>query len=231
MLECSSQSQLIYRSIRRSAVATNMAPALRRRRRELWVLVLVCCVLCASGFTASLRQRAKTNLIQTISRGGSENDVLAAVRQTELLNPTRWPGALASPLLSDNWLMVWTTSESIAGKRRPAFLQTRTPPEQLLDVRNGRALNAETVLGFTNAVEIALTQKTRSKAAVQFERFRLGPISFPAPAGLSGELDTTFLDETMRVSRGDQGNVFVLLRESTERREADAAWDGWRRSW
>ena len=116
----------------------------------------MCCVLCASGFTASLRQRAKTNLIQTISRGGSENDVLAAVRQTELLNPTRWPGALASPLLSDNWLMVWTTSESIAGKRRPAFLQTRTPPEQLLDVRNGRALNAETVLGFTNAVEIAL---------------------------------------------------------------------------
>ena len=29
-----------------------------------------------------------------------------------------------------------------------------------------------------------------------------------------GELDTTYLDETLRVSRGDKGNLFVLTREA-----------------
>merc|ERR1711908_195042 len=96
----------------------------------------------------------------------------------------------------------------------------------------GRALNLERVLGVANAVEISLAPVSRSKASVEFERFRLGPLlSFPAPAGLTSSLDTTYLDETMRISRGDQGNVFVLLRESSERQMADAVWSDWRRSW
>jgi len=48
---------------------------------------------------------------------------------------------------------------------------------------------------------------------------------------LKGTLSVSYLDEDMRVSRGDRGNVFVLLRESNERKAADAAWDGWRTSW
>lgn len=128
-------------------------------------------------------------------------------------------------------MQVYTTSDSIAGKSRPALLQARTPPEQLIDVANGRALNLERVLGVANAVEISLAPVSRSKASVEFERFRLGPVSFPAPAGLKSSLDTTYLDGTMRISRGDQGNVFVLLRESSERQTADAVWSEWRRSW
>ena len=86
-------------------------------------------------------------------------------------------------------------------------------------------------LGITNAVDIALKPATRDRVDVQFERFRLGPISFPAPKTLTGSLETTFLDEDLRISRGDKDNVFVLLRESSMRETADEVWAGWRESW
>ena len=127
--------------------------------------------------------------------------------------------------------MVYTTSASIAGKNRPRLLQVRTPPEQRIDVANGRAQNAETVLGVTNAVDIALQPATANRVDVRFEKFILGPISFPAPKELTGSLTTTYLDEELRISRGDRDNLFVLLRESNMREKADAVWDGWRQSW
>ena len=72
---------------------------------------------------------------------------------------------------------------------------------------------------------------SHTQVNVKFERFTIGPVSFRAPDGLRGELDTTYLDETMRISRGDRGNVFILLRESTERVEADDVWREWQATW
>merc|ERR1740130_817968 len=148
----------------------------------------------------------------------------------EWLNPSVFTGAVASDKLPGNWLMVYTTSDSIAGKSRPKFFQTLTPPEQLLDVAGGRACNSERVLGVRNAVDIALSPATRSRVDVPFETFRIGPLAIPAP-DLTGSLDTTYLDEDMRISRGDKDNLFVLLRESSMRETADEVWAGWRSSW
>ncbi len=39
-----------------------------------------------------------------------------------------------------------------------------------------------------------------------------------APDSAKGKLDTTFLDEELRVSRGDKGNLFIL-----RQRDPDAA--------
>ena len=72
---------------------------------------------------------------------------------------------------------------------------------------------------------------TRSRVDVRFEQFRLGPIVFPAPKELTGSLTTTYLDEEMRISRGDKDNLFALLREANMRETADEVWDGWRQSW
>mmetsp|Transcript_27348 Transcript_27348/g.54728 ORF Transcript_27348/g.54728 Transcript_27348/m.54728 type:complete len:204 (+) Transcript_27348:52-663(+) len=183
----------------------------------------------AVSFGGALRTRAKSDLINLVTSGAPEDRVLSAVRSVERLS---FGGAtLASPLLPGNWLMVWTTSGSIAGRNRIPILQTRTPPEQLIDVENGRVVNAETVLGVRNAVEASIMPASKNKVNVQFERFRIGPLAFAAPESLKGTLSVSYLDEDMRVSRGDQGNVFVLLRESNERKAADAAWDGWRTSW
>ena len=194
------------------------------------VIILVLLTQHINCFTPSIRNNVKGNLVQQIMSGAPDDVILSAIRRTELLNPTV-TGAVRSPLIEGNWLMIYTTSASIAGKNRPGIFQAPKPPEQLIDISRGAALNAETILGVTNAVAVDIAPKTRNKVAVKFTRFQLGPLSFAAPAGLTGELETSYLDQTMRISRGDQGNVFVLLRESTERSIADAAWAGWRKGW
>lgn len=51
---------------------------------------------------------------------------------------------------------------------------------------------------------------SKSKVAVQFKQFSIGPITFNAPSSFKGELDVTYLDKEVRLSRGDKGNIFVL---------------------
>ena len=149
------------------------------------------------GFVAPLCAPAKSALLRRIQAGAPEDDILAAARRLEWLNPSVFTGAVASDQLPGNWLMVYTTSDSIAGKTRPKLFQALTPPEQLIDVANGRACNSERVLGVRNAVDIALQPATRNRVDVRFETFRLGPLAFPAP-DLTGSLETTYLDADMR---------------------------------
>ena len=184
----------------------------------------------AHSFVAPLTTPAKTRLLDAIRSGCSDAEIAKCAQALEWLNP-QFTGTTASPLLPGNWLMVYTTSATIAGKNRPRSLQVRTPPEQSIDVANLRAQNSETIMGITNAVDIALQPATRSRVDVVFERFRLGPITFPAPRELTGSLTTTYLDDELRISRGDKDNLFVLLRESNSRDSANAVWDGWRQSW
>jgi hypothetical protein len=169
----------------------------------------------ALGFFNGVREKSKSNLLGLISSGAPSSQIMAAVEKTEALSPFMLPfqSPVTSSLLNDTWLMVYTTSFSIAGRSRPAFLQTLLPPEQIIDTTNLRAVNSEIVLGVRNAVEASIRPSGRTKVDVQFEKFVIGPLKFASPRSLSGFLDTTFLDETMRISRGDRGNIFVLLRE------------------
>lgn len=53
---------------------------------------------------------------------------------------------------------------------------------------------------------------------VGFTQFRVGWIPFNVdPAKFQGVLETTFLDDDVRLSRGDKGNLFVLVREGPPR--------------
>jgi hypothetical protein len=180
-----------------------------------------------------LRSRAKTDLIEQVTSGASNEKILNAVKNVERYSIfTKNGGAnLKNPLLPGNWLMVWTTSDSIAGKSRPKLFRTQTPPEQFLDIENGRAVNAENILGIRNSVEAMLTPETKNKVKVDFIEFAVGPIKYkPEPNTFKGELSVTYLDEEMRISRGDKGNTFILLKESTQRKEANRIWKEWRKS-
>ena len=55
--------------------------------------------------------------------------------------------------------------------------------------------------------------------AVQFKTFKLlGLLPVSAPPSARGELAVTYLDEALRVSRGDKGNLFVLaMRDAAAR--------------
>jgi len=180
-----------------------------------------------------LRSRAKTDLIDQVSSGASNDQVLEAVKNVERYSLFTDNGGanLNNPSLAGNWLMVWTTSDSIAGKSRPKPFRTPTPPEQFIDVENGRAVNAEYVLGIRNSVEAKITPQTKNKVKVNFQKFQIGPLSFKPEAGrFNGELAVTYLDDDMRISRGDKGNAFILLKEATKRKEADQIWKDWRKN-
>jgi PAP_fibrillin len=54
---------------------------------------------------------------------------------------------------------------------------------------------------------------SESLVNVQFKQFEIGALKIKAPAKARGALDTTYLDSEMRLSRGDKGNIFVLIKE------------------
>jgi hypothetical protein len=166
---------------------------------------------------AQKRDAAKQELLDLIAplkRGltATEDDaaaVEAAASALEKLNPTRNP--LASPLINGQWELLYTTSASILGKTKPGFLRPSGPIHQILDAENLRARNRESAPLY-NTVSADLRPLSSSKVAVQFDEFGLfgGLIKIKAPPSAKGELDMTFLDEELRVSRGDKGNLFVL---------------------
>lgn len=142
----------------------------------------------------------------------------ALVEELERSNPTPWP--LNSPLLSCRWQLCYTTSQSILGVGKR--MRPEGPIYQSIDVPTLSARNDETAriqlsrrwrrLGvrLRRFVEADLVPMSASKVTVKFKRFGLGPFRFRAPASAVGELDTTYLDEEFRISRGDKGNLFVL---------------------
>ena len=69
-----------------------------------------------------------------------------------------------------------------------------------------------------NTVRATLEPREDGRTAdVRFRRFGVGWLRIPAPASARGVLETTFLDESLRVSRGDKGNLFVLVRVGASR--------------
>ena len=110
----------------------------------------------------------------------------------------------------------YTTSDNIlgrgkAGKKLNIF--------QTIDAKKLKAINSEVnqyfgCINFSTAVTADLSPMTPSKVAVQFKKFTLGPVSFKAPDSFKGELDVTYVDEELRLSRGDKGNIFVLTKVS-----------------
>ncbi|KAJ8530950.1 hypothetical protein K7X08_023831 [Anisodus acutangulus] len=56
-----------------------------------------------------------------------------------------------------------------------------------------------------------LTPLNARKVVVKFDYFKIaGLIPIKAPGRARGELEITYLDEELRVSRGDLGNLFIL---------------------
>jgi len=127
----------------------------------------------------------------------------------ERANPT---SPLLGPKLTGRWKLLYTTSNSILGTKRPPFLRPFGDIFQSIDAENLRARNQETA-PFFNAVEAELMPINKTKVNVQFKTFYLlGFIPIQAPPSAAGELEITYLDDDLRVSRGNRGNLFVLSR-------------------
>ncbi|ESW20497.1 hypothetical protein PHAVU_006G214200 [Phaseolus vulgaris] len=127
--------------------------------------------------------------------------------ELEEVSPIKEP--LKSNLLDGKWELIYTTSQSILQTKRPKLLRS-VANYQAINVDTLRAQNMES-WPFFNQVTADLTPLNPKKVAVKFDTFKIGGIiPIKAPGRARGELEITYLDEELRVSRGDKGNLFVL---------------------
>lgn len=132
--------------------------------------------------------------------------------QLENLNPTSNP--LTKPTVNGDWSLDYTTSDSILGK---GGFPRVGPIIQNIDTTTLSAKNSEVVKYFylfdvPRSVTAELSPVSSKLTDVKFKRFTLGPVGFDAPESFRGSLDITYLDEEVRLTRGDKGNIFVLTR-------------------
>eukprot|EP00803_Ostreobium_quekettii_P002312 evm.model.scf_2018.1 EVM.evm.TU.scf_2018.1 scf_2018:5583-9956(+) len=170
-----------------------------------------------SGKRPSNRDANKAELLEliaTVDRGSSATEKEQAMidelcTKLEQANPT--PKPLESPLLNGQWELLYSTSKSILGLNRPGLVRPRGPIYQILDAPNLKARNRETSPLY-NEVSAELTPVSNSRVNVKFTRFKvLGTFGFPFPEMKTTPwLDTTYLDDDLRISRGYRGNLFVL---------------------
>mmetsp|Transcript_30081 Transcript_30081/g.61950 ORF Transcript_30081/g.61950 Transcript_30081/m.61950 type:complete len:280 (-) Transcript_30081:136-975(-) len=188
------------------------------------------------GLRAELLALSDNTLRGVDSPEGSEprQRIMEIIEQLEKQNPTPTEQVLTSGDIDGEWVLRWTTSESILGRKRTRGFRVdlNRPILQIINSKELTAKNVEPVTTFrwifggikyTNSVEAELKVMTPSKVAVQFKKFNIagGLIRIKAPEKARGELDTTYLDnaesasnvsERIRISRGDRGNVFVLTK-------------------
>jgi hypothetical protein len=187
------------------------------------LLLVVIFSFCVGTNSFTLNNKVKSlkvellDLSRSVARGLKETPedrtkILNLFEKIEKLNKSKSP--LKQPSLADGiWKLEYTTSDSILGRKS---FKKEGDIKQIIDTKRLYAENQEVVsyFGFKvpRKVTAELTPMTASKVAVQFKVFSIGPISFNAPASARGELDITYVDENLRLSRGDKGNIFVLTR-------------------
>ncbi|CAM6087482.1 unnamed protein product [Calypogeia fissa] len=177
-----------------------------------------------SGQKSGDKEKIKFELqaaIAPLSRGASATQedcerVDQIARELEKLNPTNDP--LTSPLINGKWKLIYTTSKSIQKKSRPALFRPNGPIYQAINADTLRAQNLETWPYFTQ-VTANLQPVNGSKVIVNFDFFKLGGlIRAKVPGRARGELEITYLDDELRISRGGRGNLFVLVMEDPDYR-------------
>ncbi|MFM2314242.1 MAG: hypothetical protein RLZZ04_3518 [Cyanobacteriota bacterium] len=169
--------------------------------------------------------------------------VLSAIQQLEDINPTKKP-LEARDLLNGDWRLLYTTSKGILGLDRfPLFKLGQI--YQCIRVSEAKVYNIAEIMGLPMleglvSVAASFDPVSERRINVIFERSIIGlqrflsyktpakmiqqiesgkkflPIDFKIDRGeQKGWLETTYLDQDMRIGRGNEGNVFVLTRETS----------------
>ncbi|NEN93982.1 MAG: fibrillin [Okeania sp. SIO3H1] len=166
--------------------------------------------------------------------------ILAAIAQVEDYNPNPCP-LEAKELLNGNWRLLYTTSQELLRIDSFPFLKLGEI-YQCIRVQDTAVYNVAEVSGlpFLEGIVSVVAQfeaVSEKRVNVKFNRSILGLqslIGYQSPNKLIAEiesgkkftavdfniqnreqkgwLDITYLDEDLRIGRGNQGNVFVLTK-------------------
>lgn len=167
--------------------------------------------------------------------------ILAAIAQLEDRNPTPQPTA-AADLLAGDWRLLYTTSQELLGIDRVPLAQLgqiyqciRVQEAQIFNIAE---VKGPPLLEGLVSVQATFTPVSERRVNVRFERFIVGLqrlINYQSPAEFinqiqagkrfaaidflidpkkeqRGWLEITYLDQDMRIGRGNEGNVFVLTK-------------------
>ncbi|NEQ39026.1 MAG: fibrillin [Okeania sp. SIO3I5] len=167
-------------------------------------------------------------------------EILAAIAQLEDYNPNLRPFE-TKELLNGNWRLLYTTSQELLRIDKFPFLKLGEI-YQCIRVQDAAIYNIAEVYGlpFLEGIVSVVAQfeaVSEKRVNVKFNRSILGLqslIGYQSPSTLISEiesgkkftaidfnienreqkgwLDITYLDENLRIGRGNQGNVFVLIK-------------------
>ncbi|XP_028775481.1 probable plastid-lipid-associated protein 4, chloroplastic isoform X2 [Neltuma alba] len=161
-------------------------------------------------------QSLKEELYQTIApldRGAEatpedQERVDLIARKLEALNSVKKP--LKSDLLNGKWELLYTTSQSILQTQRPKFLRPNGKIYQAINLDTLRAQNLET-WPFYNQATANLVPLNSKRVAVKFDSFKIASlIPIKSRGSGRGQIEITYLDEDLRITRGNRGNLFIL---------------------
>uniref|UniRef100_A0A7S4B220 Plastid lipid-associated protein/fibrillin conserved domain-containing protein n=1 Tax=Chrysotila carterae TaxID=13221 RepID=A0A7S4B220_CHRCT len=165
-------------------------------------------------------KRRLMQLCNEVERGAKVNlrqqeEIEEMVKELEGMSPIKSP--LQAPEINGRWQLIYTTSASILGIGRlfrpfgPIY-QTISVPD--LSAENGGVIKWGPIR-FSRWVKASLEPivGSESEVMVRFKRFRIGFLRIPAPKSAMSELDTTYLDSNLRISRGGKGNIMILLKD------------------
>lgn len=166
--------------------------------------------------------------------------ILAAVARLEDRNPIAQP--LQAPELEGDWRLLYTTSEELLGiDRIPVFKLGQIYQcirLQQARIYNIAEVNGVPYLEGMISVAASFTAVSDRRVDVKFERLVLGLqrfVDYQSPAQFAaklesgqrfaaidlpiqqnrerrGWLEVTYLDQDLRIGRGNQGSVFVLTK-------------------
>lgn len=165
--------------------------------------------------------------------------ILAAILRLEDRNPT--PNPLTSPQIDGNWRLLYTTSRELLNLDRLPFYNIRNIYQCIRansrSIYNIAELEGIPYLGGLVSVEARFEPLSDRRVDVIFQRFVGGlqsAVGYTTPddwiTRLSqtdrflaldfsladrdrrGWLDVTYLDDTLRIGRGNVGSVFVLAK-------------------
>ncbi|NDJ17038.1 PAP/fibrillin family protein [Myxacorys almedinensis] len=175
-----------------------------------------------------------------LSTDAQHQQILAAIAQLEDRNPTPRP-VEALTLLEGDWRLIYTSSQGLLGIDRVPLLQLGQVYQSIRSA-NAKIYNIAELVGvpfLEGIVSVAARFKPVSerRVEVKFERSIIGlqrwadyrsPDYFISQieAGTKfaaidfsienrdqqGWLDITYLDEDLRIGRGNEGSVFVLTK-------------------
>lgn len=166
--------------------------------------------------------------------------ILSAIAQLEDYNPTPRP-VEALELLDGNWRLLYTNSQELLGIDRFPFYNLGQI-YQCIRARHGKIYNIAEIVGIPYlegmvSVAARFEAVSHKRVQVKFNRFVIGLqrlISYQSPNHFiheiesdkkflavdftlpeqqqQGWLDITYLDEDLRIGRGNVGSVFVLTK-------------------